>query len=205
MQRCGTGGSDVPCSASGSDGDGGSGGNSDWLYSVGLVSRLVCVLAGVQAERCVVNAAQLPQEQEKEDGSGEDVENTVPDHFRGNRNDVSSFRTCPCDRIEQEEEGKVTRGNDVTATKGAASCKGRAGAMPEQYMPIKGLFMSDAVECGTNIPYVEQRHHSEDVITPLIGARYQSGNETCDDKDDAHEESREDVGQRETGGQEKLQ
>ena len=103
MQRCGTGGSDVPCSASGSDGDGGSGGNSDWLYSVRLVSRLVCVLAGVQAERCVVNAAQLPQEQEKEDGSGEDVENTVPDHFRGNRNDVSSFRTCPCDRIEQED------------------------------------------------------------------------------------------------------
>lgn len=55
-----------------------------------------------------------------------------------------------------------------------------------------------------HIPDVEQRGYTKRVVTPLVGARHKGSNETGDDEDDAHEECREDVGQRQTGGEEEL-
>lgn len=70
---------DVTGGASGSSG----GDSSGSLGGVGRIRRLVRVLAGVEAEGRVVDAAQLPKEEEQEDGAGEDIEDTVPDHLGG--------------------------------------------------------------------------------------------------------------------------
>lgn len=69
---------DVTGGASGGRGD-----SSGSLGGVGGIRRLVRVLAGVEAEGRVVDAAQLPKEEEQEDGAGEDIEDTVPDHLGG--------------------------------------------------------------------------------------------------------------------------
>lgn len=53
-------------------------------------------------------------------------------------------------------------------------------------------------------PNVEQCSHTEGVVTPLVCARDQSCDEASDDKDNAHEEGGEYVGERKAGGKEEL-
>ncbi len=56
-----------------------------------------------------------------------------------------------------------------------------------------------------NIPDVEQRDAAESVVTPFVGGRYESSDQSHRNHDDAHEERGEDVGERKAGGEKELQ
>lgn len=97
----------------------------------------VGVLARVQAERAVVDASQLPKEEEQEARAGEDVEDAVPDHLRARADDVRAFRQSPADRVGEEHEGEVGRGEDVAAAQDAAGCERAARGLPQQNEPVR--------------------------------------------------------------------
>ncbi len=74
---------------------------------IGDKARLVSVLPGLQAEGIVVCSAELPEEEDQEDGAGKDVEDAVPNHLGGDGDDVTTLRACPSDRVKEEEKGPV--------------------------------------------------------------------------------------------------
>lgn len=122
---------------------GGRGGR--WSLLEGRGGRvLVGVLARVEGKGRVVDAAQLEEEDAQEDGDGEDVEDTVPDHLGGDRDDVTALGTTPRDRVGDEHEGEVARGLVVPHTERLARGELRAGSVPEEDEP--GNYMSTDVK-----------------------------------------------------------
>ena len=105
------------------------------LGGLRVKGRLVCVLARMQAERRVVDTAQLPEEEEEEDGAGKDVEDTVPNHLGGDRDDVAALCTCPCDGVEEEEQRQVACCEEVSLAEDASSGEGRVRTMPQKDVP----------------------------------------------------------------------
>ena len=64
-------------------------------------------LARGQAERRVFNATELEDEEAQEDGAGDDIEDTIPDHLRSRGDDIAALRQCPADRVGEEHECEV--------------------------------------------------------------------------------------------------
>lgn len=95
----------------------------------------VGVLAALEAERLVVDGAQLPQVEEEEDGAGDAVEDTVPDHLGRRGDDVGAFGEGPTDRVRQEHEREEACRGEVALLEGTAGGEGRAGAVDEQNIP----------------------------------------------------------------------
>ena len=56
-----------------------------------------------------------------------------------------------------------------------------------------------------DLPNVEERTSTKDIVTPLVGAWDQGSNEAADHKHDTHEQGRENVGEREAGGEKELE
>lgn len=95
----------------------------------------VGVLARVQAEGVVVDPADLPEEEEEEDRSCEDIEDAVPDHLGARADHIRALRKSPADRVGEEHEREVGRRKDVAATEDTASCKRAARSLPQQCKP----------------------------------------------------------------------
>lgn len=94
-------------------------------------------LARLEAERLVVDTAELPQEDEEETRPREDIEDAVPDHLARGGNDVSALAACPADRVGDEHEGEVRRRDAVALADGAACGESRARCMPEEDVPVQ--------------------------------------------------------------------
>lgn len=175
------------------------------LRADGAVRAVVGVLAAVQAERGVVDRAQLPEVEEEEAGAREDVEDAVPDHLGGDRDDVAALRARPCDRVRDQHEGEPACAREVRGAQARSVGEGGTRCMPEKRVPA----IVDQDRAGTrynrrDLPDVEEGGNTEDVVAPLVVAVDEGADETHDDKDDAHEERRHDVGERQTGGQQQL-
>lgn len=107
-------------------------------------------LARGKSERGVVNSVELEEEKQEEDGSSEDIEDTVPDHLRGRRDDVGTLGTCPADRVGEEEEGKKGGAEAVTAVESAVGSEGCAGSVPKKHIP-KGDVQLDFRKYGAEM------------------------------------------------------
>ena len=92
-------------------------------------------LARGKSKRGVVDSVELEEEKQEEDGSSEDIEDTVPDHLRGRRDDVGTLGTCPADRVGEEEERKKGGAEAVTAVESAVGSEGCAGSVPKEHIP----------------------------------------------------------------------
>ena len=92
-------------------------------------------LARGKSKRGVVDSVELEEEKQEEDGSSEDIEDTVPDHLRGRRDDVGTLGTCPADWVGEEEEGKEGGAEAVTAVESAVGSEGCAGSVPKEHIP----------------------------------------------------------------------
>ena len=101
----------------------------------------VGVLAALEAERLVVDGAQLPQEEEEEDGAGDAVEDAVPDHLGRRGDDVGALGEGPADGVRQEHEREEAGRGEVALLEGTAGGEGRAGAVDEQDIPRR-IFVS---------------------------------------------------------------
>lgn len=55
-----------------------------------------------------------------------------------------------------------------------------------------------------SLPDVEQRHATEDKVSPLVAADNQRADKAANDEHPSHEHGGEDVGEREAGGEEEL-
>ena len=97
-----------------------------------MKGRLVCVLARMQAERRVVDTAQLPEEEEEEDGAGKDIEDTVPDHLARGVDHVRTLRKSPTDGVGDEHEGEVDGREDVALAELASLGECAARGLPEE-------------------------------------------------------------------------
>ena len=99
----------------------------------------VGVLARVQAEDVVVHTAELPQEEEQEERARNDVEDAVPDHLGARRDDVRALGQGPADRVRDEHEGEVDRGEDVALAERACLGERAAGCLPEEDPPVRSV------------------------------------------------------------------
>ena len=111
-------------------GGGGRGGQSllDARTAVGVLAR-------TEAEDVVVNVAELPEEQEQEDRSREDVEDTVPDHLGGDGDDVAALSAGPCDRVGDQHEGEEACADHVAGAERLAGGECSAWGVPEEHVP----------------------------------------------------------------------
>ena len=128
-------------------------------------------LAGVEAERVVVDAAELPEEEAEEDGACEDIEDAVPDHLGGDGDDVAALSARPGDRVGNQHEREVACSEVVAPADNTASCEARGRRLPEDDGPIEhwsGLMSNKQEE--VHIPKVDERDDAEGVVTPLVGA-----------------------------------
>lgn len=105
------------------------------LLGVSGVGMDVGVLARVEAEDVVVDAAELPQEEEEEERAREDIEDAVPDHLRARADHVRALGECPTDRVRDEHEGEVGGREDVALAEDTACCERVARGLPEQDPP----------------------------------------------------------------------
>ena len=92
-------------------------------------------LAGVEAEDVVLDAAELPEEEEQEERARDDVEDAVPDHLRRRRDDVRALGHGPADRVREEHEAQEACRDEVAAREGAAGRERRAWAVDEEDIP----------------------------------------------------------------------
>ena len=95
----------------------------------------LAVLPGLEAEGFVLDVADAEDEDEEEDGAEEEVENAVPDHLGGGRDDVGTLRTGPGNRIEEREEDDEPRTADVARAHAVAGVEPGAGAVSEKDGP----------------------------------------------------------------------
>lgn len=105
------------------------------LRGLGMLDMHVGVLARAQAERRVLDIAHHVEEEEQEDGTGDDIEDAVPDHLGRGGDDVRAFGARPADGVGDEHEGEVARGEEVALAEGAFRGEGAAGRVPEQDIP----------------------------------------------------------------------
>ena len=96
----------------------------------------VGVLAGVQAEHMVVDSTNLPKEEEQEERTCDDIEDTVPDHLRGDGYDVGTLSARPRDGVGDEHEGEVARGEDVALAERAFLSEGAARCVHQEDVPV---------------------------------------------------------------------
>jgi len=146
------------------------------------------VLARLQAEGRVVDGAKLEEEEQQEDGAGNAIEDSVPDHLGRGSNDVASFGQGPADRVCQEHESEERRGHKVSSTEGTAGSESRAWTVPEE-----------------DIPDVEKRGRAEGEEAPLVGTLHQRTDETTYHQEDSHEQGGKDIREGESSGQEDRQ
>jgi len=149
---------------------------------------LVSVPTRVEAEGIVVDITEVPQEDEEEDGSREDIEDTVPDHLGGDSDDVTALGARPGDGVDQEEEREVAGAAEIARTEDTSLGEGCVGCLPEE-----------------DVPDVEQGSHTEGVVTPLVVAVDERANQTSHDEDDGHEQRGDDLGERNTSGEQELE
>jgi len=148
----------------------------------------VGILAGLEAKALVVDGAELPQEEEEEEGASDAVEDTVPDHLGGDRDDVAALGEGPADGVGDEHEGQESGRHQIARLEST-----RSGELGARCVDKKG------------VPDVEERDAAESIETPLVGAVDKGTNETTDDNEHRHEEGGHDVREGQTGGEENRQ
>lgn len=92
-------------------------------------------LAALEAECLVLNRVESPEEEEQEDGAGDNVEDTVPDHLGCGGDDVGALGASPADRVGDQHEGEEARSLDVAAAEGTVGGEGGAQALDEERVP----------------------------------------------------------------------
>ena len=107
------------------------------LLSLGWVdeSSVVGKFAGLEAERGIVNGTKLEEEEQEEYGAGDNIEDAVPNHLRGRRDDIAALRESPADRISKEHERQEGRRLDVALAESTGSRECRTGTVPEEHVP----------------------------------------------------------------------
>ena len=95
------------------------------------------VFSRVKAERVVVDGADLPEDDGEVYRRGEAVEDAVPDHLGVDGDHVRALRARPADRVRDEHEGEVPRGEVVAPAHDAAVGELRLGRVPEEHVPAK--------------------------------------------------------------------
>lgn len=163
------------------------------------------VLPRAEAKHMIVDAAELPEEEEQEEGARDNIEDTVPDHLRARRDDVRALSESPADRVSDEHEREVCGGKNVALAERASLGERAAGCLPEEGEPNE---ISSELKCAAteswDIPDVDESTSTEDIVTPLVVAGHQCTNQAADDKDDSGEGSENNVRDREAGCEQEL-
>lgn len=107
----------------------------------------------MQAEGRVINTAQLPEEEEQEDRAGKDIENTVPDHLGGHRDNVATLRARPSNGVEEEEEGQISCSKEVPIPKDTSGGEGSVRGVPKEDVPTASRFNGRICECHCRDAY----------------------------------------------------
>jgi hypothetical protein len=95
----------------------------------------------VEAKGSIVDNSELEEEEEEEKWARDTVEDAVPDHLGGGRDDVGTLGYGPTNGIGDEHERKEGRRKAVATEEGAVGGECRTGSMPEQHVP-KSKFQS---------------------------------------------------------------
>ena len=123
-------------SKSGTDGRSHLRASLDLLRVHDLLHMHVGVLAGLEAERAVLDVAHHIEEEEEEQRAGDDVEDAVPDHLARRGDDVRTLGARPADRVGDEHEGEVARGEDVALAERAFLSEGAARCVHQEDVPV---------------------------------------------------------------------
>ena len=91
----------------------------------------------MQPKESIVDIAEPPHEVVQEHGAEEEVEDAVPDHLAGGRDDVASFRAAPGDRVEHCHERDETSSADVARPDTSTCVESRARTMTEENSPTR--------------------------------------------------------------------
>lgn len=143
----------------------------------------------------------MVEEEGKEHRSGEDIEDTVPDHLRRRGDDVATLGESPTDRVGEQHEAEVSSAAKVASTENTAAGEFGSWAVGEQHIPFRGISAYQLIRTMLiNIPDVEQGGHAENEVTPLVGTLHERTNESGDNEYLTHKHRGEDVGEGETGG-----
>lgn len=141
-------------------------------------------LSGRKLKSSEVELGQLEQVNHGKDGLGKNVEDTVEDHLRVGRDDISTVGKTPGDGVKQPEEredgGRGGEGRLVSGTKNSSR---------------------DSSGTREDPPDVEEGDTSKGEVTPFVGRLNKTSNETGDDHDQVEEDQGDDVGEGKTGGE----